>query len=75
MNEQWTLAWSARQNALHVETMSGLLHRNRQALASGKGAADYALIAIGTQEQMERAAADLHPVLQKREAARERATL
>jgi hypothetical protein len=65
MDEQWTLSWSASQNALHVESMSDMLARNRDAFTRDRHS-DYTVIAVGSESAMRHASEDLRCVLLQR---------
>lgn len=57
MPEQFTLCWSKRQNAFHVETMAELLARNRCAYREDEAISDYHVIHVGNYDECKAAAA------------------
>lgn len=50
MTEQWTLLWSKKQNALHIEPVEHWLSKNRTAYRDDAYLADYHPIYIGSKE-------------------------
>ena len=67
--DQWVLLWSARQNALHVETLDRMLASNRTACAEGR-ACDYVVLFIASRAEVEAGAEKLRPTLIERELRR-----
>ena len=67
--EQYVLLWSARQNALHVETLDRMLASNRSACADGR-ACDYIVLLIGARAEVEAGAEKLRATLIERERRR-----
>ena len=67
--EQFVLAWSQRQNAFHVEPLAHHIASNRAALTDGRGG-DYRLIAVGSREEVDRAADVLRPGITSRDVIR-----
>jgi hypothetical protein len=70
MSGDWCLCWSARQNALHIETVLRHVEANRTALRSGT-IGDYRILAIGTREEVEAAADVARPIIIRRDEARQ----
>ncbi len=66
-DELWVLAWSQRQNALHVETLHRHTELNREACAANR-AGDYRLLFVGSRSEVDSAAEKLRPTLARRNA-------
>lgn len=67
--EQFVLAWSQRQNAFHVEPLAQHIASNKAAPADDR-AGEYRLIAVGSREEVERAADALRPAITSRDVIR-----
>jgi len=62
--EQWVLAWSQRQNALHVETLERHMQLNREACVDNRPG-DYRLLRIGTRAEVDATANSIRPALRR----------
>jgi hypothetical protein len=71
MNEQWSLLWSQRQNALHIEPFEKTLSTNRQAYASNTGG-DYRVLFVGERKDVDAAPDALRSTMADREFDRVR---
>lgn len=65
----WVLLWSRQQNAFHVEDLTVMLSRNRQAYACNAGG-DYRVLHIGYREEVDATAEACRATLQRRGTAR-----
>lgn len=65
----WVLLWSRQQNAFHVEELTVMLSRNRQAYARDVGG-DYRVLHIGYREEVDATAEACRATLQRRAPAR-----
>ena len=65
----WVLLWSCQQNDFHVEELTVMLSRNRQAYAQDAGG-DYRVLHIGYREDVDATAEACRATLQGREPAR-----
>lgn len=66
-SQQWSLAWSKKQNCFHIEPLSELLKKNRRALLDGCSLNDYHIVCAGTREQCEEFSRAHHQLLSKRD--------
>ena len=65
----WSLLWSQRQNALHIEPFEDTLSKNRQAYTDNRGG-DYRLLFVGPKEDVEKAADAIRHTLRDRALSR-----
>lgn len=67
MNNQWSLLWSKRQNALHIETLDTALSKNRNLYRDDRYINDYIPIFVGTKEECHAAADNCRKTMAERQ--------
>lgn len=66
----WVLLWSQSQCATHVEPLQDMLDSNLHAYQSNRRM-DYVPLAIGSEEECRRVAAEIRPTVRARQNQRE----
>lgn len=62
MDDLWVLAWSQRQNALHIEPLQRHTSLNREAYADNRPG-DYRMLLVGAKADVDATAASIRPTL------------